>query len=134
MTVGQEESISMPRLTKAFLRAHKFFILLALAAPMAVAQGTGEQVDPYPLRRADTSGPRAILRSFLDNSEAALEEWRADPGGRAKVRPFLIAAQTLDFSTTPHSNSYLVRTSADNYDGRGHAARAKGARPYDACH
>ncbi|MEM7024750.1 MAG: mechanosensitive ion channel family protein, partial [Pseudomonadota bacterium] len=66
--------------------------------------------DPYPLRPADTTSPRATLQSFLANMNEVIQEWRQHgtlgaKGGRAFGR----AIDTLDLSSTPRSDSWSVQ-------------------------
>ncbi len=88
------------------------FLLACLSAPLAVAQGADADFDAYPLQPADTSSPRATLRSFLTNINEAIEDWRRDADATApkNYRAYHRARQTLDFSTTPDGDSTLVRS------------------------
>ncbi len=63
-----------------------------------------------PLRPADTSSPRATLRSFIEYATVGIRERQQ---GMATATPrgllaFDRAASTLDFSTTPDSESWSV--------------------------
>ena len=65
-----------------------------------------------PLRPADTSSPRATLRSFIKEATIAIGDWQqrgrtTTPRG---LQAFTRAASTLDFSTTPDSESWMVIT------------------------
>ena len=62
-----------------------------------------------PLRPADTSSPRATLRSFLKDITFLVGDWKghgilspADTGAYER------ALETMDFSTTPDSNSRMI--------------------------
>jgi MscS family membrane protein len=66
--------------------------------------------DPNPLQTADTSSPRATLRSFLNNLGEVIEDQRRGQFSVKTGRAFLRAINVLDFSTTPNSDSWLVRT------------------------
>ena len=65
-----------------------------------------------PLRPADTSSPRALLRSFTEEFKVFISEFDEGQIG-TKISPeglqaFYRAASTLDFSTTPDSKSWEV--------------------------
>ncbi len=95
------------------LASVSFILLLAtLSAPMVVAQGADADLDPHPLRPADTSSPRATLSSFLTNIGVVIEGFRGDPGeiSTRTYRAYYRALQTFDFSATPDGNSSTVRT------------------------
>ena len=67
-------------------------------------------LDPNPLRTADTSSPRATLQSFLNNLDEVIDDQRRGHFSVKTGRAFLRAINALDFSTTPNSDSWLVRT------------------------
>ena len=66
--------------------------------------------DPNPLRTADTSSPRATLRTFLNNLSEVIEYQHRGQFSIKTGRAFLRAMDALDFSTTPNGDSWLVRT------------------------
>jgi MscS family membrane protein len=73
----------------------------------------GEHIAGNPLEPADTSSPRDTLHSYLTNMRFMLREtermgWAVR--GRAAWRAYHRATSTLDFSTTPDSNSYVIMT------------------------
>ncbi len=113
----QKEMYSVLRMTeKLTISLSLVFLLVSLllpaiapAAPAPVAQDTEADSDPHPLRLADTSSPRDTLRSFLTNATAAIESRRRGESGMTVVRPYIRAMGTLDFSTTPDSDSWGVR-------------------------
>jgi MscS family membrane protein len=76
-----------------------------MASPQEV-----DTFDPNPLQTADTSSPRATLRSFLNNLGEVIEDRRRGQFSVKTGRAFLRAINVLDFSTTPNSDSWLVRT------------------------
>ncbi len=89
-------------------------LVLAILAPVgsvAIAQQTGTDFDPKPLRPADTSSPRATLSSFLANITEVMEDWRRSPDAPsdAALRAYDRAVQTLDLSATPAGNAAVVR-------------------------
>ncbi len=88
-----------------------FSLLLALAAPMSGAElYVDTEPDPNPLRPADTSSPRDTLRSFLENANEAVDAWRRDELDAKSTRAYLRAMQTLDLGSTPHSDTWWIRT------------------------
>ncbi len=102
---------SIAGLSRVLLSVSLLLLTLALSPFPAVALDTGADFDPHPLRPADTSSPRATLRSFLSNATEAIERWRrsADIGKAGYIRALHRALQTLDFSATPDGNSRFVR-------------------------
>ncbi len=108
MTRTIEMRIADP--SRVFMLISLFSLILVLSAPVADAQDTGEDPDPYPLRPADTSSPRDTLRSFLGNTGAAIDEWRSGELGAAGYRAYDRALETLDFSTTPENDARSVQT------------------------
>jgi MscS family membrane protein len=81
----------------------------ALPPPLFGSPETGGDSNSDPLRPADTSSPRDTLQSFLTDMGTAIEDRRRgtmSPEGRAA---FNRAMGTLDFSTAPEGNSWLVR-------------------------
>ncbi|MCB1855582.1 MAG: mechanosensitive ion channel [Halieaceae bacterium] len=94
-------------------RAGRYLVILlslpVLFASLAAAQAGEAGFDPYPLRPADTSSPRDTLQTFLADSTTALDAWRLGAVSLASARALERALDTLDFSATPYSNSYVVR-------------------------
>jgi MscS family membrane protein len=86
------------------------FLIDAVPAAVAAAEERTTESDPYPLRPADTSSPRDTLRSFLTNAAEVIDGWRRDDVSTQTARAYLRAVQTLDLSTTPHSDARGVRT------------------------
>ena len=84
--------------------------LLALWATSADAQTPDTDVDPDPLRPADTSSPRATLHSFLNNTNAAIDNRRQGEMTAAGYRNWRRAMQTMDFRNTPDGDTWSVRT------------------------
>ena len=95
----------------AVLYVAALLVTLALFAPRVGAQDTQAGLEPDPLRPADTSSPRDTLRSFLADVEVLVGELSQD-GEMAPetARAYLRAVETLDLSTTPHSDAWDVRT------------------------
>jgi MscS family membrane protein len=86
-------------------------LVLVLAAPLSgAAPYTGTDTDPYPLRPADTSSPRDTLRSFLQNVGQSVDAWHGDESDAKSIRAYQRALETLDLSSTPHSDAWWVRT------------------------
>ncbi len=110
MRVGEENGRSLSRLTWAFILPSLFSLILALAAPLAGAQDVSENFDPNPLRPADTSSPRDTLRSFLTNVNEAVRAYREGKYNVKTDQIYSRAVETLDLSTTPHSDSWQVQT------------------------
>ena len=101
----------MVGLSRVLLPVSLLLLNLALSVSPALAQASAPDLDPYPLRPADTSSPRVTLRSFLTNAKEAIDDWRQTAGARspAGVRAKHRAFQTLDFSATPDGSSRFVR-------------------------
>ena len=90
-------------------------LILVLPAPAAGAKDAPKKepkavFDPYPLRPPDTSSPRDTLRSFLTNADMASKAWREDTQDKKIDHAWMSAIMTLDFSTTPESDSWSTRT------------------------
>ncbi|MES9930873.1 MAG: mechanosensitive ion channel domain-containing protein [Candidatus Thiodiazotropha sp. 6PDIVS] len=94
-------------------RALFLFTLISLIFGPSVAMPDPQEeysLDPNPLRTADTSSPRATLQSFLDNLGEVIDDQRRGQFSVKTGRAFLRGINTLDFSTTPNGDSWLVRT------------------------
>ena len=66
----------MAGLSRVFMFVSRLLLILAilaLSAPLPVAQDKGAAFDSYPLRPADTSSPRGTLRSFNANINEAIQ-------------------------------------------------------------
>ena len=88
-----------------------YILVLALVSPMSGAeQYVDTEPDPHPLRPADTSSPRDTLRSFLENVDESVDAWRGDELNARSIRAYQRALETLDLSSTPHSDAWWVRT------------------------
>ncbi|MDJ0834627.1 MAG: mechanosensitive ion channel family protein, partial [Gammaproteobacteria bacterium] len=102
--------ISMAACSRAIKSTSLLLLALLMPASVVLAQGTGADFEPYPLRPADTSSPRDTLNSFLTNTKRVVEGWRqGEPWTVTRYRAQVRALQTLDFSTTPDGNSWSVR-------------------------
>jgi MscS family membrane protein len=100
----------MARSSRALVQI-TFSLLLALAAPISGAElYVDTEPDPNPLRPADTSSPRDTLRSFLENANEAVDAWRRDELDAKSTRAYLRAMETLDLGSTPHSDTWWIRT------------------------
>ncbi len=77
--------------------------------PAVRGQESAGVEEPNPLRPAGTTSPRATLRSFLTDAEAAIESWDQGELSPASQRAFLRAMETLDFSGTPDGRSWSVQ-------------------------
>ncbi|MDJ0851052.1 MAG: mechanosensitive ion channel family protein [Myxococcota bacterium] len=86
-----------------------FLLLLPLQGGAQPDPGPTGDVDLEPLRPADTSSPRDTLRSFLTNANVTIEARRAGTPSAAAFRAFRRAVETLDLSTTPDGDSWMVR-------------------------
>jgi MscS family membrane protein len=78
-----------------------FTLILALPAPLVVAQDESVGFDAHPLRPADTSSPRDTLRSFITNVNAAVHSWQAGEPAEARRKSKQRARETFDFSQVP---------------------------------
>ncbi len=87
-----------------------FLVSLVLCLHVASASTTSEDVDPHPLRQADTASPRDTLRSFLTNVDVVITDSKQGIYNWRTTRAYLRAIATLDLSTTPHSDSHEIRT------------------------
>lgn len=101
-------------------RRHKPGILGLAAACMlvavtgtnlgAVAQETNAPVDQFPLQLSHNSSPRDTLRTFLANVKIVVEAWRLERQNDISDRAWISAQSALDFTATPDSDSWAVRT------------------------
>jgi len=68
-------------------------------------------LDPYPLRPADTSSPRATLNTFLNYTDSAIRLWLSGTSIRAVFRRGSRAVETLNLSEVvdPHRVGPQVR-------------------------
>jgi len=105
---GRVERRFADRLVKVIVSV--VLLISALGIADVEAQNTVDLEDPHPLRPADTSSPRATLRTFLANAEEMIRAWRQDKMTPASLRAYQRAADTLDFSATANGNSSAVRT------------------------
>ena len=98
---------------RGLARACLLFSLLSLIFGLSVAMAGPQEdytFDPNPLQTADTSSPRASLQSVLNNLGEVIDDQRRGQFSVKTGRAFLRAINALDFSTTPNSDSWLVRT------------------------
>jgi hypothetical protein len=102
--------IPMAGLYRIWILVPALFLMLLLIATTAGAQDAGTDFDPYPLRPAETSSPRDTLRSFLTNVDEVIAAWRRGEFNAKSARGLFRAMETLDLSTTPHSDAWGVRT------------------------
>lgn len=94
----QQLMLGLPRV---FLFVSRLLLILALSAPLAVAQDEGAEFDPYPLRSADTSSPRDTLRSFNANINEAVQDWLSGKPREWVERAGQRAQETIDYSQLP---------------------------------
>ena len=110
----EADAVRFTKLPRRWLaRALLLVSILSLVFGLSVAiAGTQEDdtLDPNPLRTADTSSPRATLRSFLNSLGEVIDDQRQGQFSIKTGRGFLRAINVLDFSTTPNGDSWLVRT------------------------
>jgi MscS family membrane protein len=71
---------------------------------------SGQDITENPLKPADNSSPRDTLRSFLTDTNIAIEDQRRRGTmlSQAGYRAYTRALSTLDFSTTPDSDSRMI--------------------------
>jgi len=100
------------RYASGILKLAAICVLVAASGLMftVVAQETNATVDQFPLRLPDNSCPRDTLRNFLANAKVAVEAWRLDRQDDTSDRAWISAQSALDFSATPDSDSWAVRT------------------------
>jgi MscS family membrane protein len=94
----------MAGLSRVFMFVSRLLLILAilaLSAPLAVAQDKGAAFDSYPLRPADTSSPRGTLRSFNANINEAIQAWQAGEPQEVVTRAGQRAHEAFDFSHLP---------------------------------
>jgi MscS family membrane protein len=87
-----------------------WFVILILSGSTAFSQD--DQADPLPLKPANTSSPRATLRTFIDELNFALAEQQRSGIQLRTPRAYFAyarAARTLDFKSTPDNSSSEVR-------------------------
>ena len=93
----------MAGLSRILLLVSLLVSILALSVPLAHAQQEpGADLDPDPLKPANTSSPRDTLRRFLTNASKFVADW--DPGtplNPAAYKAFRHTLEALDFSATP---------------------------------
>ncbi len=100
----------LTRFTGSIVLAGLSCLIFAVSASLAGAQDASENFDPGALRPADTSSPRATLRSFLDNAREAILDWREEDITEATYRMRSRAVETLDLSATPNNASWSEQT------------------------
>ncbi len=71
------------RLSRVLLPVSLLLLVLVTSAPVALAQDTKADFDPYPLRPADTSSPRDTWRVFSTASTAPIP-WSGKPKRRCR--------------------------------------------------
>lgn len=79
-------------------------VLLWTAQPLAQDALLGLHTDP--LHPADTSSPRATLRSFDESITAAMRAWRDDRPLPEMIGPGRRALETIDFSQLPERGRF----------------------------
>jgi len=105
---------AVPIMKRQFHQNHRFtrYVTLALVTlPLLAGAATGKRssFDPELLRPADTSSPRATLTSFLNESRRVVEDLTGGARDEKTYRAFRRASQTLDYSSTPEGDTWLVR-------------------------
>ena len=83
---GRDERRFVNRLLPMFLLV--LVLVWAMSIADVEAQNTLDLEDPHPLRPADTSSPRATLRTFLTNADEIIRAWRQDAITPASVRAY----------------------------------------------
>ena len=76
---------------------------------MAVSSATGADLEK-PLLPAEASSPRDTLLGFLEDTTRVVEESQEGELSAEGYQAFGHAVDRMDFSSTPHANSWLVRT------------------------
>ncbi|NNE19654.1 MAG: mechanosensitive ion channel [Myxococcales bacterium] len=97
----------MSRCTRPAILVLALWLLLS---PRTLVRAQNADGPPDPLRPADTSSPQDTLRSFLLDSQSAFQEFRLTAMTRRGFEAYRRMVSTLDFSTTPHGDSWIVRT------------------------
>ncbi|NVK40295.1 MAG: mechanosensitive ion channel family protein [Oceanospirillaceae bacterium] len=85
-------------------------IMLACFTPSGWTAETDVTIDADPLRPADTSSPRDTLDSFLTDFSLLVKDYSQSRPSDKIYRTFVRASQTLDFSASPESKSWNVRS------------------------
>lgn len=85
------------------------FLACFFCALPPAALGEEGKSQPEALRSADTSSPRDTLASFIADSRLAIEDVRKNRRDKRTYLAIQRASQTLDFSTTPDGDTWLVR-------------------------
>jgi MscS family membrane protein len=70
-----------------------------------------KEIAENPLRPADTTSPRDTLQSFLKDFDTGFMDWQRQSVGlsQAGYEAYRRFMSTLDFSTTPDSDSIAIR-------------------------
>ena len=99
-----------PTISQGLLQVPVLFLILIMSAPVVEAKDSTEPLQPKTLRPPDISSPRDTLRSFKTNMNIILKYWDQGDFSRQTDQAFIRAIETLDLTTTPHSNSWGVRS------------------------
>ena len=110
MLMIQITNRTTPTISQGLLQVPVLFLILIMSAPVVEAKGSTEPLQPKTLRPPDISSPRDTLRSFKTNMNIILKYWDQGDFSRQTDQAFIRAIETLDLTTTPHSNSWGVRS------------------------
>ncbi len=107
LKVSQEKARALRRIA---LASTLMLLFVAIWLPITTAQEAEQDTDPFPLRPADTSSPRATLQTFLTNVEDVIDGLWRETLKPADIRAYDRAVRTLDFTTTVNGNSSAEQT------------------------
>ena len=108
---GRTHEVTALKMLGSGVFASLLLLLLLVAAPAASAQDqTPGPSIPHVLRPDDTSSPRQTLTRFLRNAREAIESYEEGTFDEDAFWAHRQLTMALDFSTTPHSGSWTVRT------------------------
>lgn len=93
---------------KAFIVFFLLSFFIPLHAATATTTALHSRLSSNPLSPADTSSPRATLRSFLTNINTAIKGWKENSCNPETYRAFRRALETLDLSTTQNDSANAV--------------------------
>jgi MscS family membrane protein len=85
------------------------FLTILCLTRIADAQDTEADLELYDLRPADTSSPRDTLHGFLTDATEAIKRWQEGESSKHLTQAYGRAVETLDFDTTPYSDSWHIR-------------------------
>ena len=96
----------MVGLSRVLMSVSLLLLIVAVAAPVVVAQDAEADFDPNPLRPADTKSPRDTLRGFNSSITKALQAWRAGEPWEVVQEHESRAMEAVDFSQLPKGGRF----------------------------